>query len=433
MRFKQFLPRSIFGRSLLIVLTPMVVLQIVLAIVFYERHWENVTRHLTNAVAGDIATLIWMMNSYDVEDQRSLVIRLSRVPLGLDARFHAETSLPDPLPEPGHSRVERLLNQAMDQRVRLPHIIDTEAPDDRALISVQLQDGVLDVYVPMRNMRSRTTAIFVFWMIGTSFVLALIAAYFVRQQIRPIRRLARAADSFGKGVVDVEFKASGAREVRQASQAFLSMRERIQRQLEQRTLMLAGVSHDLRTPLTRMKLELALLGDNDDVASLKSDIEDMEHMIEVYLAFARGEGEEQPQDMDLALILRDVADSAPAEVDLSLTGAIVFMGRPNALKRCLTNLMDNACRYGTAVAIAAESSASAITITIDDDGPGIPEDQRNEAFQPFVRLDTSRDPNRGGGGLGLTIARDIVRSHGGDITLGESPSGGLRSRIMLPV
>tara|TARA_B100000676_G_scaffold189973_1_gene186810 strand:+ start:10202 stop:11503 length:1302 start_codon:yes stop_codon:yes gene_type:complete len=432
-RFKQFLPRSIFGRSLLIVLTPMVVLQIVLAIVFYERHWENVTRHLTNAVAGDIATLIWMMNSYDVEDQRSLVIRLSRVPLGLDARFHAETSLPDPLPEPGHSRVERLLNQAMDQRVRLPHIIDTEAPDDRALISVQLQDGVLDVYVPMRNMRSRTTAIFVFWMIGTSFVLALIAAYFVRQQIRPIRRLARAADSFGKGVVDVEFKASGAREVRQASQAFLSMRERIQRQLEQRTLMLAGVSHDLRTPLTRMKLELALLGDNDDVASLKSDIEDMEHMIEVYLAFARGEGEEQPQDMDLALILRDVADSAPAEVDLSLTGAIVFMGRPNALKRCLTNLMDNACRYGTAVAIAAESSASAITITIDDDGPGIPEDQRNEAFQPFVRLDTSRDPNRGGGGLGLTIARDIVRSHGGDITLGESPSGGLRSRIMLPV
>ncbi|MBN34551.1 MAG: two-component sensor histidine kinase [Rhodospirillaceae bacterium] len=411
----------------------MVVLQIVLAIVFYERHWENVTRHLTNAVAGDIATLIWMMNSYDVEDQRSLVIRLSRVPLGLDARFHAETSLPDPLPEPGHSRVERLLNQAMDQRVRLPHIIDTEAPDDRALISVQLQDGVLDVYVPMRNMRSRTTAIFVFWMIGTSFVLALIAAYFVRQQIRPIRRLARAADSFGKGVVDVEFKASGAREVRQASQAFLSMRERIQRQLEQRTLMLAGVSHDLRTPLTRMKLELALLGDNDDVASLKSDIEDMEHMIEVYLAFARGEGEEQPQDMDLALILRDVADSAPAEVDLSLTGAIVFMGRPNALKRCLTNLMDNACRYGTAVAIAAESSASAITITIDDDGPGIPEDQRNEAFQPFVRLDTSRDPNRGGGGLGLTIARDIVRSHGGDITLGESPSGGLRSRIMLPV
>jgi len=432
-RFKQFLPRSIFGRSLLIVLTPMVILQVVLAIVFYERHWENVTRHLTNAVAGDIATLIWMMNSYDATDPGSLVIRLSRVPLGLDARFHEGANLPLPLPPSGDSRVERLLALALDQRVKLPHVINIDAPDDHALISVQLYDGVLDVFVPLRNVQSRTTAIFVFWMIGTSVVLALIAAYFVRQQIRPIRRLAKAADSFGKGVIDVEFKASGAREVRLASQAFLSMRERIQRQIEQRTLMLAGVSHDLRTPLTRMKLELALLGDNDEAANMKADIEDMEHMIEVYLAFARGEGEEQARETDVTAIVSDVCSDAPLDVQFEGEQGLVITGRPTALKRAFTNLIDNACRYGDAIEVEARRDGDTIVVTIDDNGPGIPEDQREEAFQPFVRLDTSRDPNRGGGGLGLTISRDIIMSHGGDIVLEDRPGGGLRAQVSLPL
>jgi two-component system osmolarity sensor histidine kinase EnvZ len=432
-RFKQLLPRSIFWRSLLIVLTPMIILQLVLAFIFYERHWETVTRHLTNAVAGDVSTLIWMMNSYDAADEGSLVLRIGRIHLGVEARFHPGMRLPDPLPEPDDTRVERLLGEALVQRVRRPFVIDTEAPDDNALISVELPDGVLDVYVPMRSMESRTTDIFVFWMVGTSVVLALIAAYFVRQQIRPIRRLAKAADSFGKGIVDVEFKPSGAREVRQAAQAFVSMRERIQRQIGQRTLMLAGVSHDLRTPLTRMKLELALLEPNEEAISLKADIEEMEHMIEVYLAFARGEGEEQPTEVDLVDVLRDACESAPLAIATDIHGSLVLTGRPNALKRCLTNLIDNACRYGNKVTVTAERSEHTITITIDDDGPGIPEDQREEAFQPFVRLDSSRDPNRGGGGLGLTIALDVVRSHGGDLILLESPSGGLRAQVLLPV
>lgn len=432
-RFKQFLPRSIFWRSLLIVLTPMIILQLVIAFIFYERHWETVTRHLTNAVAGDVSTLIWMMNSYAAEDEGSLVLRIGRIHLGIEARFHPDMRLPNPLPRPGDTRVERLLGEALVQRVKRPFVIDTEAPDDNALISVELQDGVLDVYVPMRSMESRTTDIFVFWMVGTSVVLALIAAYFVRQQIRPIRRLAKAADNFGKGIVDVEFKPSGAREVRQAAQAFVSMRERIQRQIGQRTLMLAGVSHDLRTPLTRMKLELALLEPNEEAESLKADIEEMEHMIEVYLAFARGEGEEQPTEVDLVDVLNDACDSALLDVVADIRGDLVLTGRPNALKRCLTNLIDNACRYGNKVTMTAERSDHTITITIDDDGPGIPEDRRDEAFQPFVRLDSSRDPNRGGGGLGLTIALDVARGHGGDLVLGESPLGGLRAQVLLPV
>jgi two-component system osmolarity sensor histidine kinase EnvZ len=432
-RFNQFLPRSIFWRSLIIVLTPMIILQLVLAFIFYERHWETVTRHLTNAVAGDVSTLIWMMNSYAAEDEGSLVLRIGRIHLGVEARFHPDAKLPSPLPEPGNTRVERLLAEALDQRVRRPFVIDTEAPDDNALISVELQGGVLDVYVPMRSMESRTTDIFVFWMIGTSVVLALIAAYFVRQQIRPIRRLAKAADSFGKGIVDVEFKPSGAREVRQAAQAFVSMRERIQRQIAQRTLMLAGVSHDLRTPLTRMKLELALLEPNEEAESLKADIEEMEHMIEVYLAFARGEGEEQPVAVDLSVLLREAAEAAPIDVNTEISGDLTLTGRPNALKRCLTNLFDNACRYGKTVSATAFRRGSSIVITVDDDGPGIPADAREEAFQPFVRLDSSRDPNRGGGGLGLTIALDVARGHGGDLTLDTSPSGGLRARVVLPV
>ncbi len=432
-RFKQFLPRSIFGRSLLIVLAPMVVLQIVLALVFYERHWENVTRHLADAVAGDISTLIWMMNAYSEQDDGDLAFRLGRIHLGVEARFHDGARLPDPPPEPGASRVERLLAAALDDRVGRPYAIDTGAPGDTTLVGVELTGGVLDVFVPKRRLENRTTDIFVFWMIGTSVVLALVAAYFVRQQIRPIRRLATAADRFGKGMADPDFKPSGAREVRQAAQAFLSMRERIQSHIEQRTLMLAGVSHDLRTPLTRMKLELALLADSDEARSLRTDIEDMEHTIEVYLAFVRGEGGERARTVDLGAVIRDAASDAAGDIGIATTGDLGLTGKPNALKRCLANLIDNARRHGRTVTIAARRSPETVTVTIDDDGPGIPEDRRAEALRPFVRLDESRDPNRGGGGLGLAIARDVARGHGGDLVLAESPSGGLRARIVLPV
>ena len=443
---RRLLPRSIFGRSLLIVLAPMAILQAVMLVVFYERHWEHVTRHLTNAVAGDLSTLIWMMNSYRAEDEAGLVFRIGRMHLGVDALFHPGAQLPSPLPPPGASRVERLLAQAMEQRVQRPFIVDTASLDETALIGVQLPDGVLDVRVPMRRMESRTTALFVFWMVGISFALALIAAYFVRQQIRPIRRLARAADSFGKSGAEVAFKPSGAREVRQAAQAFIAMRERILRQIEQRTLMLAGVSHDLKTPLTRMKLELALHADDERSGRLKADIDEMEHMIEVYLAFARGEGEEATAAVDLAPILSDVARAAPGRVALAVEGPLALAGRPGALKRCFTNLVDNACRHGGRVELAARRQRDALTVTVDDDGPGIPAEARAVALRPFVRLsaaadgrqappaiDAARDPNRGGAGLGLTIARDVVHSHGGEIALDDSPLGGLRTRVVLPV
>lgn len=433
MRFKQFLPRSIFGRSLLIVLIPIIILQLVTAFVFYERHWETVTRRLTNAVAGDVSTLLWMMNTYNASDDRSLVFRIGRMHLDLEAYLHPDEKLPDPLPPVGNARVERLLAQALQQRVGRPFIIDTDAGDRMVLIRVGLRDGVLDVLVHEERLISSTTDIFVFWMVGTSIVLALIAAYFVRQQIRPIRRLAAAADSFGKGSVDVELKPSGASEVRMAAQAFLLMRERILRQIEQRTQMLAGVSHDLRTPLTRMRLQLAMLGDQDEAQSMKADIEEMEHMIDVYLAFARGEGQETPRRTDLTELLGEIGENAPQEIALDVAPGLVLKVRANALKRCLTNLIDNACRHGDTVALAAKRSVGHVVITVDDNGPGIPDEQREEALRAFVRLDPAGEGESGGSGLGLTIARDIVRSHGGELRLESSPLGGLRATITLPV
>ena len=429
-RLGRVLPRSILARSLLIVLTPIVILQIVVALVFYERHWETVTRRLTDAVAGDISTLIWMMNSYAGEDGRSLALRIGRMHLKLEAHLRPDETLPDPLPPAGNSRVERLLAVALEYRVGRNFEIDTDVDNRMVLIRVALREGVLDVLVNEKRLTSTTTDIFVYWMVGTSALLALIAAYFVNQQIRPIRRLARAAEAFGEGGTDVVLKPSGAREVRQAATAFLRMRERILRQIERHTRMLAGVSHDLRTPLTRMRLQLAMAGDDGMETNLKADIEEMEHMIDAYLAFARGAGEEQPQDVDLTPLLAEVAGNAAQPVSLRAPEALTIKVRRNALKRCLTNLVDNACRYGGAVRLEASREDGRVVVTVDDDGPGIPAHERGEAQRPFVRL--GNHGGAAGSGLGLTVARDIVRGHGGDLSLDSSPVGGLRARITLP-
>jgi two-component system, OmpR family, osmolarity sensor histidine kinase EnvZ len=431
---KRLLPSSIFGRSLLIVLTPIVILQIVVAVVFYERHWDTVTRRLTSAVAGDVSTLIWMMNTYDAEDEQSLVFRIGRIHLDLEAYYRPGERLPDVLPAVGSSGLEQELAHSLNERVGRRFIIDTEAGNRMILIRVELREGVLDVFVNEKRLVSSTTDIFVFWLVGTSLVVGLIAAYFLRQQIRPIRRLAAAADGFGKGRTDVDLKPSGAREVRQAANAFLMMRERILRQIGQRTQMLAGVSHDLRTPLTRMKLQIAMLGDHHGAAELKSDIADMERMVDGYLAFARGEGEESVAKTDLAAMIKDVAAGAHGgEVEVKLDGDLDVELRPDAFKRCLTNLVDNALRYARNVAIGARRVGKTVVITIDDDGPGIPAASREAAFRAFFRLDPSRNPETGGTGLGLTIARDIARSHGGDLTLDDSPMGGLRALLVVPV
>ncbi len=259
---------------------------------------------------------------------------------------------------------------------------------------------------------------------------------FMRNQVKPIRRLANAADDFGKGRDLSDFKLEGATEVRQAASAFIDMRDRIQRQINQRTDMLSGVSHDLRTPLTRMKLQLEMSPGEDAADALKGDIAEMERMLEGYLAFARGEGGESPVMTDLSTLLQDVADRARrnnARIDLHTEGRIDVTLRPNSFDRCITNLVENANRYAEHISIRAGIRDDGVEIVIDDDGPGIPQDQREEVFRPFYRLERSRNPGTGGVGLGLSIAQDSVRTHGGEIILEDSPMGGLRVRIRLPI
>jgi two-component system osmolarity sensor histidine kinase EnvZ len=274
------------------------------------------------------------------------------------------------------------------------------------------------------------------WMVGSSIVLFVVALLFMRNQVKSIRRLAQAADSFGKGRDVADFKPEGATEVRQAATAFIQMRDRIKRQIRQRTEILAGVSHDLRTPLTRMKLQLAMLGQTPEAESLESDVAAMERMVEGYLAFARGESVEQLQPTEVSDLLREVVAQMRRDggvIDLHVEQAMTVPLRREPMRRCLSNLIANAQRYGEHVSVHAGARDKIIEITVDDDGPGIPPDKRREVLRPFFRLEQSRNPETGGVGLGLTIARDVARNHGGDLVLEDAPDGGLRARIWLPV
>ena len=336
----------------------------------------------------------------------------------------------------GPGSIEEQLAAALVERVGRPFQIDADFDPRDVLVSIALDDGVLQVAVPKKRLFTPTTYIFVLWMVGSSLVLFAVATLFMRNQVKSLRRLAAAAESFGKGRDVPNFRLSGATEVRQTGAAFLLMRERIKRQVAQRTEMLAGVSHDLRTPLTRMKLALEFLEESATLAELKSDVTQMERMVQGYLDFARGEGGETPREVDLPMLLEEVVANARrngAAVMLAGPEAFAISLRPDSVKRAIANLITNALRYGRHVWVTAVPVKDGIDVLVDDDGPGIPPGQREAVFRPFFRLDPARNPQGGSVGLGLTIARDVALSHGGDISLEESPQGGLRVRVHLPV
>ena len=431
---KRLLPQSMFGRSLLLIVMPLVLVQMIAAWIFYDRHWETVSYRLSADVAGDIAMVLDAIKpaASDVELMR--LLRHASGMTELDFTFESGAVLPPEMPASG-TNLEKQLNRAMTRRVQLPFRTDELSCDRCVLTAIQLGNGVLTVNIPRGRLYTPTTYIFFLWMVGSSVVLLAIATVFLRNQVKSLRRLAAAAEEFGKGRPVSFIKAEGALEVRQAAMAFIRMRERIERQIRQRTEMLAGVSHDLRTPLTRMKLELALLGEVPAAAELKSDVAEMERLVHLYLDFARGEGTETTVETDIAELIEDVAAAARREgtmLSLERLDELVLPVRPNALRRCLGNLIANARRYGRHVWLTSAPVEDGLDILIDDDGPGIPATERERVFQPFIRLDTSRNPSTGGIGLGLTIARDVARSHGGDVRLETSPHGGLRARLHLP-
>ncbi len=434
---RRRLPTGLYARSVLIIILPMVLLQTVVAFVFMERHWQMVTERLSTAVTRDIAAVIDLIGVYPGEKDVGEIIRIARERLNLTISIEPGGELPAPRPKPFFSILDEILSDEITRQIHLPFWIDTVGDSRLVEIRIQLEGKVLRVFARRSQTYASNTHIFILWMVGTSLVLILISLLFLRGQIRPILTLARAAESFGKGrPMPRDFRPRGAEEVRRAGFAFMQMRERIERQIEQRTAMLTGVSHDLRTILTRFKLQLALAGGKPETkAALNQDIDDMQSMLEGYLAFARGEGSEDTGRFDLAAYFQKLDEEAKLrkrKLTTALSGDAAVHVRPKAFSRLLSNVIGNAFRYARTVQVDAVHGKGTLVVTIDDDGPGIPANRREDVFKPFLRLDEARNLDASGTGLGLSIARDIARSHGGDISLGDSPLGGLRAVIKVP-
>lgn len=436
----ELLPKGLYARALLIIITPIVVLEGVIAFAFMERHWQAVTRRLSEATARDISALIQVYQEMPKSGNPQKIIDMARDKLNLRMEVMPSGDLPPPKPKPLFALLDRALSNELRRNVQLPFWIDTVGEAKNVEIRVKLDDAILRFVATRSQTYASNSHIFLLWMVGTSVILLTVAILFLRNQIRPILRLADAADAFGKGrAIPEDFRPRGAREVRQAAVAFLQMRDRISTHVEQRTTMLAGVSHDLRTVLTRFKLELAMLEDTAETQSLAADVNEMQHMLEDYLAFAKGDGGEEPTATNLRQLLQEIYEESQfygAQIDLKFRkrrSDLVLPLKRQALKRAITNLVTNASRFGDQIIIRMAREGQWVRIEVDDNGPGIPPSERENVFRPFYRLDHARNQDEGNSGLGLAIARDIARSHGGDVTLGESSMGGLRAIISLPI
>lgn len=434
-RVFSILPKGLYARSILIVILPMVILQSVLTFIFLERHWALVTNRLSTVLTQDLAAIIDLYKAYPQDADTATLTRIASEKMKIDIEFLPKGPLPPALPKPFFSIVDDALGNEIRKQIGLPFWLDTVGRSNLIEIRIQLPNAILRAVAYRSAAYASNSYIFILWMVGTSFVLIVVAIAFLRTQIRPILRLSRAAEAFGKGR-EIDFRPRGAREVRQAGYAFIAMKRRIERAIEQRTAMLNGVSHDLRTVITRFKLSLALMGDSEDSEDMKKDVEEMQRMLEGYLAFARGDASEPAVAIDMSEFIDDARADAEREggnVRATWQGDPVVRVRPDSFKRCVGNLIGNAMRYAEAVVVEGINDGRFLTINVDDDGPGIPPENRADVFRPFVRLDQARNQDEGGTGLGLSIARGIARSHGGDISLSESPLGGLRATVRVPV
>nr|WP_236042669.1 ATP-binding protein [Roseibium aggregatum] len=431
----RIMPKGLFTRTFLIIVGPVVILQSVLVFVFMERHYQLVTRRMSEAVVREIASVVYVLENYPQDPDYGKIEGMASRALGMSLTVMPLEPLPPPAPKPFFDVIDKELSLAISQRIGKPFWIDTVGRSRFVEIRIQLEDSILRVFTRRSQTYASNSHIFLVWMFSTSLVLVFIALLFLRNQIRPIVRLANAAEAFGKGRPADDFRPSGAREVRRASLAFIDMRRRIERQIEQRTTMLAGVSHDLRTILTRLRLQLAFLGETPESDAMRKDVDEMSHMLEDYLAFSRGDGDEDIQTTDVALLLEELEEEAEISgqaVTTRFEGPSEAQVKRLSIKRCLSNLIVNGCKYGNRVEVDGRIDKDWLIVTVDDDGPGIAEDQREMAFRAFHRLDLARNMDETGSGLGLAIARDIARSHGGELYLEDSPLGGLRAKLRVP-
>jgi len=440
-RFNRFLerhmPTGLYTRSLIIVIAPIVLLQTIMAGIILDRHWDNVTKVLGRSLAREIGLVTDLYDRSNKSEAAIKDIELianKRLKLGLE--ITRGNTLPAPIDRTLYSLVDDKMTKYLERETGRPFWINSTAQNGKVEIRVEVEKGLIfRILTDEERAYAANTGMLLAGMFLSSLVLLLIAVIFLRKQITPIVELANAAKSFGMGREVTEFRPRGAREVREAGLAFVDMKSRIARHVEQRTAMLAGVSHDLRTILTRFKLELAFLGDGPKIKPLKEDVEEMQRMLEAYMAFVRGDGGEKTEAVNLAQMFSSVAAAVArgkSHVALDVQDVEVSI-KPNSFRRLISNLLGNAVRYADNVKVKGGVENRLLTILVDDDGPGIPPENREDAFRPFVRLDNARNLDETGTGLGLAIALDIAHAHGGEIKLDESPSGGLRAMVQIPV
>jgi two-component system osmolarity sensor histidine kinase EnvZ len=435
---RDFLPKGLYWRSLLIIVLPIALMQIILTIVFLDDHWRATSKRLGRSVAADVGLLIQLYERDPTPARFEDLRQLARSPLTLLISVEPHAPLQRRLCSPVRSVLDGYMVADLQAYLARPIFYDASCPGDFVEIRVPIKQGVLRVLASRDRVIAESAPWFVTLVFGATFLLTGVSLVFIRNQVRPIERLAAAMDKFGRTLEVDDYRPRGAREVRQAAASFIDMRDRLRRLFDQRAQLLAGVSHDLRTPLTRLKLQFAMMPASPELAAARADVEEMETTIDDYLAFVRGEWTETPSAVDLTALVREAADAAErggARIELALddAGPLEMPGRPSALKRALANLIDNAAAHGDRVRIQTSRSPGLISIAVEDDGPGIAPEHYEDAFRPFSRLDETRARHSKGVGLGLAIARDAARSHGGDIILASSPMGGLRAELRLPV
>lgn len=430
---KKIFPSGLYTRSLIIIIAPIVILQAILTFVFLERHWQLVTKKLSSSVVSEIGMMMDMQKNNDLIEISSNAKKFYDINLRLltNQRIDNDFRLPANL-------VEKTLSQELQKNLDNKYSIEDIPEEKKVIINIEVENGILEFVIPRRNVYATNSHIFLVWMVISSILILSIAILFLRQQIKPIEKLAKAAESFGIGRKIKNFKPTGATEVRKAADAYIKMQERIEKFLEQRTLMLAGVSHDLRTPLTRIKLQLEMYSNQKGNTELLKDVNEMQYMLETYLDFSQTASSEEDTEVDLKELIDNIISTSNEKskiISLKPTNLknIKYICKKIALKRCVINLINNAKAFGDEVLITLNESNKEITITIEDNGPGIPKKDYEKALRPFQRLDSSRNQNIAGSGLGLSISQEIMNSIGGNIKLSKSKLGGLKVIMALPL
>ena len=431
---KKILPKRLFYRSLIIVATPIILLQIIITIVFFDSLWIKANKGMTRSLVGEVETLLDVYKSQQDPEHRKTIIAIYNKNFDFTVTLKDNALLPEKKRERWYSPIDRSLRRELKPVFGNSYWFNTTSFKELVELRIKYKTGFLQIFFPKHKIAPSSARIFALWITLPGFLLITIAIVFLKNQTRPIVNLAKAAEKFGKGEFVKEFRPSGAKEIRQAAYEFDKMRKRISVHLNQRSEMLSGISHDLRTPLTRLKLQLALLKQQDLAKKMGDDIEEMERMLNEYLEFSRNQKNEETETVNINNLITSIIKKYDGkQINVHFEKDLKINARLNAIKRCLINLIDNGLAYGQKVEIITKKTISDAVIFIDDNGPGIPEKEYQNVMKPFYRIDKSRGQNKSGVGLGLSITNDIIRSHGGSISLEKSPLSGLRVKIYLPL